>query len=113
MSIIQSVVEHLLAQDDTDVNLKNKDGQTPLSFVGEQGSEVVLHLLLVQDDIDVLLTDKYFWTPMWLAVVEQGSEAVLQLIPAQDDIGMRLNDKCCQPVVELENADLSGCNQSL
>ena len=53
-----AVVKQLLATDDVDPDLKNNDGQTPLSLAVSYGREAVVKLLVARDNIDPNSQDK-------------------------------------------------------
>ena len=53
-----AVVKQLLATDDVDPDLKNNNGQTPLSLAVSYGREAVVKLLLARDNVDPNSQDK-------------------------------------------------------
>jgi hypothetical protein len=74
-----------------DINSKDLDGRTPLSFAAQYGHEEVVKLLLVRDDLSVNLTDSIGWAPLFFAA-RYGHEAVVQLLLARGDIDADLKD---------------------
>ncbi|KAH0556849.1 hypothetical protein GP486_005359, partial [Trichoglossum hirsutum] len=66
-----------------EVNLKDKNGQTPLWWAAEKGHEVIVKLLLETGKVDIDLKDKCGRTPLWRAV-EEGHEAVVKLLLATE-----------------------------
>ena len=61
------VVKLLLAHPNINVNLKNMEGQTPLSFGCELGKVSVVRLLLKDPRVDITLDDNGGRTPLWHA----------------------------------------------
>ena len=54
----------LLAREDVDPNLPDKNGRTPLSFAAEDGYEKIVKKLLERKDIDSDLPDRNGLTPL-------------------------------------------------
>jgi hypothetical protein len=72
-----TVVKQLLESGKADVDLKDKDGRTPLSYAAENGHEAVVKLLL---DTEQLEADSgYDRTPLSYAA-ENGNESVFKLL---------------------------------
>jgi hypothetical protein len=77
-----------------DVDAKDDNGWTPLSWAAERGHEAVVKLLLGTGKVDVDAKDEeYGWTPLSLAA-ENGHEAVVQLLlgTGKVDIDTKDND---------------------
>jgi ankyrin repeat protein len=68
-----------------DLNVQNKNGQTPLSYAAENGHEAVVKLLLESKDSNGQ-------TPLLLAV-GNGHEAVVKLIPADSRVDPNVQNK--------------------
>src|SRR3984957_15262233 len=82
----EAVMKLLLAQDDVDVNSKDRRfGRTPLSLAAGKGHEAVGKLFLARDDVDADSKDSKGQTPLSLAA-ENGREAVVKLFLARDDV---------------------------
>ncbi|KAK4118021.1 ankyrin, partial [Parathielavia appendiculata] len=62
-----------------DVNVRDNDGQTPLSWAAGNGHEAVVKLLLGTGQVDVNAEDNNGWTPLTRAA-EKGHEAVVRLL---------------------------------
>lgn len=72
-----------VARDDTDVNSRDENSQTPLSCAAKEGQETVVKLLLVRDDVDVDVdvSDKNDLTLLsWAAAI--GQETLTRLLLA-------------------------------
>jgi ankyrin repeat protein len=69
------LIKLLLAEDGVDLDSKDKQGQTPLSWAVAKGHEAVVKLLLTEDAIDPDSKNIYGRTPLLLAGNdgEQGS----------------------------------------
>jgi ankyrin repeat protein len=74
------MIELLLETGKADVNSKDGDGRTPLSWAAVNGHEAVIKLLLETSKVDVESKDtEYGRTPLsWAA--ENGHEAVVKLL---------------------------------
>jgi ankyrin repeat protein len=68
------VIEMFLARTNVNVDSKDKDGRTPLSFAAEQGNAYTVRLLLARDDVDADLQDEAGRTPF---SVDTWGESVL------------------------------------
>ena len=87
------VVKLLLAHPNVNVNLKNCDGQTPLSFGCEYGQVSVVRLLLKDPRVEVALDDIRGCTPLWWASCEGKYEVIEWLIASGRDLGDVRNKK--------------------
>jgi ankyrin repeat protein len=77
----KAVVKMLLETGEADMDSKDYDGQTPLSWAAEKGHEAVVKLLL-ERGAQIESIDKYYRTPLsWAA--ENGHEAVVKLLLAR------------------------------
>jgi len=74
------VVKLLLKTGKVDVDSKNNNGRTPLSWAAENGHEAVVKLLLETGKVDVDSKNDYYGrTPLsWAA--ENGHEAMVKLL---------------------------------
>jgi len=74
----EAVVKLLLATCNADVDLKDRNGQRPLSLAAQNGHEAVVELLL-KANVDVESKDRNSWTPLsWAA--RNGYEAIVKLL---------------------------------
>ena len=84
----EAVVKLLLDTGEVDVDWKDKDGRTPLSWAAEKGREAIVKLLLDTGKVDVDWKDRDGRTPLSWAVggmplsrvAENGHEAVAKLL---------------------------------
>jgi len=68
-----------LMRDETNVNLSDNSGRTPLSWAAERGHETVIRELLMSSKVNINLKDNSERTALWWA--EQNShEAVVSLL---------------------------------
>ena len=75
----ETVVELLLKMGKSDVNSKDRNGRTPLSWASENGHSTVVELLLETDKVNVDSADRSSRTPLsWAA--GNGREAVVKLL---------------------------------
>ena len=81
------VVKLLLAFPDINANLKDSNGQTPLSFACESGQVSVVQLLLKDYRVDVTLADNDGRTPLWWASYSGKHEVIERLIASGRDLG--------------------------
>ena len=96
----EAIVKQLLARDDVDPDLKNYNGQTPLSLAASNGREAVVSLLLAKDNVDSNSKDKDGQTPLSLAA-SNGREAVVSLLLAKDNVDLNSKDKDGQTPLSL------------
>jgi ankyrin repeat protein len=75
----------LLDTDKVNVNLKDPDGRTPLSWAAESGSEAVVKFLFNIGIVDVDSKDRDGQTPL-LWATRNGREAVVELIQSHVDL---------------------------
>ncbi|RFU23836.1 hypothetical protein B7463_g12501, partial [Scytalidium lignicola] len=87
----EAVVELLLAKDDVDINSKDNDGQSPLTWAVQNEHEAIIELLLAKNDVDVNSKDNNGRTPLSFAA-ENGDEAVVKLLLAKDDVDINSKD---------------------
>jgi ankyrin repeat protein len=59
---------HFIGRSDTDLNIRDKDGQTPLSIATQKGDITTLRILLEKDCVDVNSVDKAGKTPLHCSV---------------------------------------------
>jgi ankyrin repeat protein len=85
------IIRLLLAADNADVESKDRDGRTPLSWAAENGHEAVVRLLLATGNVDVEPKDRRGRTPLsWAA--EKGHEAVVRLLLATSIVDVKSKD---------------------
>ena len=75
----EGVVKLLLGLENVEVNYKDKNGRTPLSWAAWQGHEAVVKLLVARDDVKADSKDKYGTTPLSRAA-SRGHEALVKLL---------------------------------
>ena len=80
----QEVVQWLL-YNCAELNSRDENGQTPLSWAAVNGHEAVVKLLLSRDDVAADSQDKNGQTPLSLAA-KNGHEAVVKLLLSRDDV---------------------------
>ncbi|RDW73350.1 hypothetical protein BP6252_07257 [Coleophoma cylindrospora] len=68
-----------------DIDLKDQDGRSPLSWAAENGHEAVIKLLLATGQVDVDSKDKYSRSPLSRAA-QNGHEAVIKLLLATGQV---------------------------
>ena len=54
----EAVVKIIVAHDDIEVNTKDQDGCSPLSYVDEYGNEAAVKMLGSRDDVEVNTKDE-------------------------------------------------------
>ena len=87
----QEVVVQQLLDNGAELNSKDMNGRTPLSWAAENGHEAVVKLLLGRDDVAADSQDTYGQTPLsWAA--EKGHEAVVKLLLGRDDVAADSQD---------------------
>jgi ankyrin repeat protein len=69
----------------TQINIRDDDGHTPLSFATKSGLEAVVKLLIKEDGVQIHTRDRYGRTPLSSAA-RGGHEAVVKLLIGRDDI---------------------------
>jgi ankyrin repeat protein len=67
-----------LARVDMNVNAKNKNGWSPLSYATKNGHLEIVQLFVAQVDIGVDVKDKYGWSPLWYATKNKHLEILQQ-----------------------------------
>ena len=75
---ISGTMTHLISTDQANLDSKDGDGRTPLSWAAQNGHEAVVKLLLDTGRVDADSKDKYGQTPLSLAA-RSGHEAVVKL----------------------------------
>ena len=80
----EAVLKILLAQDDIEVNTKDRRGRSSLSYAVQFGHEAVVKILVARDDVDVNNTDTYGHSPLSYTV-QYGRQAVVNILMARDD----------------------------
>ena len=68
-----------MERDDVEADLKDNDGQTPLSRAAWGVREAVVKLLLERYDVEADSKDEHSWTPLWWAE-EKDQDAILLLL---------------------------------
>ena len=86
----QEVVVQRLLHNGAELNLKDDNGQTPLSWAAEYGHEAVVKLLLSRD-VAADPQSKHGRTPISYAA-EKGHEAVVKLLLSRDDVAADSQD---------------------
>ena len=71
--------------------LKDDNGQTPLSWAAKYGHESTVQSLVQTDGVNINTMDSYGQTPLILAV-EKGHEAIVQLLVERDDADINIPD---------------------
>ena len=75
----EGIFRYFLKTHPVRIDLKDKNGQTPLSWAAERGREVVVNLLLARSNVEAEFKDKNGRTPLsWAA--ENGHKAVVKLL---------------------------------
>ena len=88
----EAVVELLLAEDGVDLNSKDNNGWTLLSWAAWRGHEAVVKLLLAKDGIDPNSKGSFCgWTPLICAAM-YGHEAVVKLLLTTDGVDLNFKD---------------------
>lgn len=87
----EETVKQVLGWDGIDVNRRDSNHRTPLSYAAEGGDEAVVKLLLGKDNIDVNSRDLNRRTPLSLAA-GGGHEAVVRLLLEMDNIDVNSKD---------------------
>ena len=81
-----------LCKEGRDVELKDEDGRTPLSWAAAEGHEGVVRILIKQHDVDINANDEGGQTPLsWAA--KNGHEAVVRLLVERNDIDINAKGK--------------------
>ena len=86
-----TIIRLLLAADNVDVESKDRDSRTPLSWAAGNGHEAVVQLLLATDNVDVESKDRHGRTPLSQAA-GNGHEAVVQLLLATGNVEVGSKD---------------------
>jgi ankyrin repeat protein len=88
----EGVVQRLLREDGIDLNSKDNDGRTPLSWaVAEKGNREVVDLLLKRGS-GINFQDDNGRTPLSWAVAVRGNQEVVELLLGEDDIDLNSKD---------------------
>jgi ankyrin repeat protein len=104
------VIEMFLARTDVNVDSKDRNGRTPLSFAAEQGHVSAVKLLLARNDIDTDSKDDDGRTPLSFAVKLQsqshwiydifrighnpeGHRMVIEMFLARTDVNVDSKDR--------------------
>ncbi len=88
----KEVIKLLLAQSDSETNLKDEDGLTPLSQAAKGGHEAVVKLLLARNDVQADSKDKEGRTSLSHAA-GGGHEAVVWLLLTHSDVQAESKDE--------------------
>jgi ankyrin repeat protein len=78
-----------------DIDLKDKDGQTPLSWAARNGYEAIVKLLLATERVDIDSKDNFGRTPLWWAA-QNGHEAIVKLLLATEGVDVDSKDNSGQ-----------------
>ncbi|KAG5290058.1 ankyrin repeat protein [Histoplasma ohiense] len=81
----EAIVRLLLAVDNVNPNIPDRDGRSPLWVAAAFGNAELARLLLGKDMIDVNQRDQHNWTPLTIAS-ELGHVAVVKLLIERDDL---------------------------
>ncbi|KAK2608997.1 hypothetical protein QQS21_002477 [Conoideocrella luteorostrata] len=82
----------VLSSDTVDVSLKDRNGQTPLSWATQNGHEAVVKLLLETGRVGVEVEDRNGWTPLsWAA--KNGHEAIVKLLLETGRVNVEAKDR--------------------
>ena len=81
------VVKVLLEHSNINVNVKSKDGSTPLALGCWSGYASIVQLLLKDPRVNVALDDNYGCTPLWYASRDGHCEVIEWLIASGRDLG--------------------------
>jgi hypothetical protein len=73
------MIELLLQRDEVDLNAKDRNGQSPLSWQREGGHDAVVKLLLLRKDVDTYSWDKLPYNTTILGDKEH-RETVIELL---------------------------------
>ncbi|PON24619.1 hypothetical protein TGAM01_v206549 [Trichoderma gamsii] len=87
-----NVILQRLGQVTVEADLKDGNGQTPLSLAAEQGHTTIVEVLLATGHVDINANDKFNRTPLsWAA--KNGHEAVVKLLLAKDPANINSKDE--------------------
>lgn len=100
------VVRPLLEQDGINVNLKDLDSRSALSYAAENGHEVIVHNLLARDDVEVDLRNVYGRSPLSFAA-EKGHDIVVKLLLGWNSINVDLMDSMSRTAEKRREAVVS------
>lgn len=87
---LETIVRLVLLQD-ADVESRDDDGRTPLSYAAEGGHEAIVMLLLETDKINADSKDVYGNTPL-LYAAREGYEAIVKLLLGIDSVNPDLKN---------------------
>jgi ankyrin repeat protein len=76
---LMNLLSCFLEMDKVDVDSKDEDGRTPLSWAARNGHEAVVKILLDTGKVDVDVRNRNGWTPLSLAA-GNGREAVVKML---------------------------------
>jgi ankyrin repeat protein len=100
------LIEMVLQRPDIDVNLQDKDGESPLSLAVRKTkrlSERAVEMLLQHPDIDINIKNNEGFTPLMFAVRNSGScstERTVEMLLARDDIDINAtNNEGIYPLI--------------
>ncbi|POR33318.1 Uncharacterized protein TPAR_06484 [Tolypocladium paradoxum] len=87
-----NVIQQLLETGKVDIDIKDKDGRTPLSWAAANGNEDIVPLLLTTGKVDIDTKDNDGRTPLsWAAA--KGSEDVVQQLLETGKVDIDIKDK--------------------
>ncbi|KAI8649781.1 HET domain-containing protein [Fusarium keratoplasticum] len=75
-----------IAGPDVEADLKDKDGQTALSYAVKGNHEAVVKMLLARNDVETNMKDKDGWTLLWWAVKNRYNTVVKLLLEKGADL---------------------------
>ncbi|KAJ9660151.1 hypothetical protein H2201_007058 [Coniosporium apollinis] len=88
-SVVAAVVD---SESNTEVDSKDEDGRTPLSWAALYGQEAVVKLLVERDDVYAESQDEEGLTPLLWAVI-RGHKAVVKLLVERGDVNADSKDE--------------------
>ncbi|OTB05176.1 hypothetical protein M426DRAFT_31693, partial [Hypoxylon sp. CI-4A] len=87
----EAVIRVLLANDQVDINVSEKGGQTPLMRAAKYGYETAVQLLLATGKVDINARDEIGWTPL-LCASYWGNESIIKQLLATGMVDINAKD---------------------